>query len=246
MRSIVGSVLVFLVIVGLDGCFTAPVYPVTPQISLIDLKFGKGTKALFDSIKLVINFKDGDGDLGLTSDDTLTDVYATKYYYLFQNKLLNYRAKLANPNLTVNGKKLPDFVDPYNCSNWEIRRKTINGVLTNVDTVYFELNDNTYNIFVDYYIDDGTNNFTKFDPITYFKYPNCSSLSFNGRFPVLSSDLGKKLPLDGILTYFMKSSSFDVIIGAKRFYLEIAIQDRALNKSNKLTTDIVTLNSIRE
>jgi hypothetical protein len=243
MRSIVVSVLVFLVIVGLDGCFTPPTYSIIPQITFNDIYYGKGR--FLDSVALQINFKDGDGDLGLASSDTLTDVFATKYYYMFQNKIINYKTKRLNPLLTVNGKPLPDFVDPYNCSNWEVQKKIVNNVPVVTDTVYFELNMNTYNILVDYFIDDGTGNFVKFDPLTYFKYPFCSSQSFNGRFPVLSSDLGKKSPIDGKLWYYIKSTAYDVLIGPKQFYLEVTIQDRALNKSNKIITNKQTLNSIR-
>jgi hypothetical protein len=242
MRSIILSALVVLVIVGLDGCFTQPTYPIVPQISFSSICYGKSA-ARQDSIYVELNFKDGDGDIGLNDLDTLSDTYARKFNYLFQNKLVTYKTKRLNPQLTINGKTLPNFVSPFNCTNWEVEidKKTRQPI----DTLYVEYNPNYYNIVVDFYIDDGTNNFVKYDFAANFKYPGCFINGFNGRVPILSSDLGKKSPLDGKLRYAMRSLAFDVILSNRRFKLEITIQDRALNKSNTVLTDVYTLAGIR-
>ena len=240
MRSIVIPVLICSLILALDGCFTAPTYPVVPQISFNDIYYGKSPK--LDSIVIKLNFKDGDGDIGLAAQDTVLQQYARKFNYLFQNKLVNYRTKRQNPNLTINGNKLPDFVSPFNCTNWEVPRDKN---LQPIDTLYVEYNPDYYNMFVDLYIDDGTNNYVLLDFTTFFKYPGCFIGGFNGRIPVLSSDLGKKSPLDGTLQYSIKSLGFAEILGVKSFKLKITIQDRALNKSNTILTDAFTLASIR-
>jgi hypothetical protein len=226
------------------ACLTPPEYPITPQISFKSIYYGKATTpGRADSIVLSIGFKDGDGDLGLNDSYNNDERYAFQFYFFdSQNKLVTYKTKRLNPNLTNNkGDKLYDFVSPYNCTNWEVKRNN-SGLVT--DTVYTEYNPNYYNILVDFYVNNGTK-FEKFDPATYFKYPNCSIEGFSGRFPVLSKDPNKSSPLDGVINYSMKSSVFDLLFSSKQLKLKIAIQDRALHKSDTITTEPFTLLSIR-
>ncbi|AFM05650.1 hypothetical protein Fleli_3321 [Bernardetia litoralis DSM 6794] len=56
----------------LTGCFSEPNYPDTPQIEFVSLQnIESKARADTDSIVITLFFKDGDGDLGLTSTDTL-------------------------------------------------------------------------------------------------------------------------------------------------------------------------------
>jgi len=71
-KLIFNSILfLFVGLFFLTGCFSEPDYPVTPQIEFVNLKNlkSKGT-ANTDSVVITLSFKDGDGDLGLTSTDT--------------------------------------------------------------------------------------------------------------------------------------------------------------------------------
>jgi hypothetical protein len=229
-----------LLMCGFNACFSPPNYPIAPQINYNSLYYGKSTNPLKqDSIVLSINFKDGDGDLGL-DDSYITDTtFALQFYYQFSNgSIVNYKAKRLNPNLN-----LPDFVTPYNCTNWEVRKDSKKLV---TDTVYTKFNPNYYNIFVDFYSKNNDGSFTKFDPASYFIYPNCSVQGFNGRFPVLAKDPGKKSPLDGVINYSMLSFNFDDLFSIHTLKLQITIQDRALHKSNTIETPEFTLLSIRK
>ena len=91
------------------------------------------------------------------------------------------------------------------------------------------------NIFVDFYVGNGTG-FKRFDWVTEFAtYPTCG-ITFDGRFPVLSKDLSQKTPLDGTIRYAMTSTGFLILFGNKPLKLGITIQDRALHRSNTVET----------
>ena len=217
---------------SINACFSPPNYSIVPQIEFSNIYYGKSTKSQQDSIVLTLKFKDGDGDLGL-NDSFITDsTFAFQYYYTYQGAIVNFKTKRLNPTLN-----LPDFITPFNCTRWEVQRNSRNVV---TDTLYTKFNPNYYNISVDFYVNE-----VLFDPATYFIYPNCSVQGYSGRFPVLSNDPGKKSPLDGKITYSMKSFAFDVLFSIKQLKLKITIQDRALHKSNVVTTPSFTLQSIR-
>jgi len=188
----------------------------------------------------VINFKDGDGDLGL--DGSETDIpYNDRFYYVFQDgSFLNYRAKFNVPGYDT----LPAFATPYNCTNWEVIKDPDTNVTT--DTLYFQLNPNHYNFFVDFYVQQGDQSFALYDWKKEFIYPNCNVTGFNGRFPILSKDLSQKTAQEGTIRYNMKSVAFNILFSIKLLKLRIYIQDRTLHKSNVITTDAFTLQSIRK
>ena len=57
---------------SLAGCINAPNYPVVPEIDLKEMQVvhvPKGTEDAVDKITFVLNFRDGDGDLGLSAED---------------------------------------------------------------------------------------------------------------------------------------------------------------------------------
>lgn len=229
IRNLIGAV-VFMAIV--DSCFSPPIYSIVPEIEFDNIYYGKAKAGVgLDSIVISLKFKDGDGDLGLNTTEADT-VFRLQSYFTFQGALVTYKIKRQNPSLG-----LPDFVTPFSCTNWDVRKNNSGVVL---DTLYTVYNPNYYNIFVDFYVND-----IRFDPATYFTYPGCSIGGYNGRFPVLSVDIGKKSPLDGKITYSLKGVAFDFLFSINQLKLKIRIQDRALHKSNEITTPAFTLQSIR-
>ena len=256
MRSIIVSALVLLIILGLDGCFTPPTYSKTPQIQLLEDRdnfyFSKGTGNGLDELVVTLKFQDGDGDLGLSTNEA-DPIYAQQYFYIINSNgsftqvtdielpnvnYVNYRFKKKNPNL-----KLPD----YNCTSWEFK---LNSSGVRIDTIYTELNQQSfYNIFIDYYLKNNLTpsdtSYTKFD-IDKFFAPSCPDRTLaGGRFPILSSDPGKVAPLDGTLRYSIRSIGLDIIFGSNTMKIRVRIQDRAFNKSNVVETRPFTLPSIR-
>ncbi len=279
MRSIVSSVLIFSLILALDGCFTAPTYPIVPKISFSNLAFEK--EGSFGTLVLTLDFTDGDGDLGVDDSFQTDTAFVQQYYLLRPNQdfsnvstrlfpyvsnveyrnlsrllLVNYGYVQKNPNFSVPkvGKlKLPDdsSFPGLNCKYWNQRRVGGSGNDRDAikDTVFTTVSksESYYNIFVNLLVDDGTGNFKIFDPSTSpdFAFPTCPSDNFNGRFPVLASDPGKKSPLDGTLTYRIKSLLTEGAIGSKKFRLSIQIMDRSYHKSNIIETEPTTLAEIR-
>jgi hypothetical protein len=237
---LIRNLLVFVFIsLGISACFDPPDYPLQPQIefeSIVFKEYGSGFDAEADSLILKIRFKDGDGDLGLDPSElscvTEDICYNNKFYFIKPNgKPVTYKDKRTDPNYS----SLPDFVKPYNCINWEVR--TDNNNL--VDTLYFELNPDHYNIEIDFLVKNADGTFTEFDWTKEFNYPNCGT-SFDGRYPILfKNEPGS--PLEGSLQYGMGSIGFKVLFSIKTLKLRIQIKDRALNKSNEIFTPEFTL-----
>lgn len=227
---------------GLFSCFDPPEYSNTPEIEFESLIFKETPDlAVADTLVLFINFRDGDGNLGLDTDrdngcvvvgsDTIC--YNERFYFRVRatDEPLTYKIKRTNPDFAY----LPDFVPPFSCTNWEVLRDDDNVV---TDTLYFELNENHYNIFVDFLIKQNDGSFEEFDFTKEFEYPGCAT-SYNGRFPILAknSDLSLKNPVEGTLRYAMVSSAFKLQFSIKTLKLRIQIQDRLLNKSNIIETN---------
>ena len=68
-------------VANLTGCISAPNYPVVPEIDFKEVVvthvLPTGALNARDTLKFVLNFRDGDGDLGLSKDDLLVAPYNT-------------------------------------------------------------------------------------------------------------------------------------------------------------------------
>jgi hypothetical protein len=72
-RTLSGAALVCLAGGGLSSCLNPPNYPIVPEIDFKDVQVvrvpaSNGNLAT-DTLKFAINFRDGDGDLGLSDQD---------------------------------------------------------------------------------------------------------------------------------------------------------------------------------
>ena len=242
MRLIGSLVLAMGLLVCLNSCFDAPQFPITPEITFNNIIFRKGVKTdplitPADSLILTVNFKDGDGDLGLGADENGIP-FNDKYYFIFPDQTyITYKTKR-----TVTGyDTLPDFATPFNCTNWDVFKDSLNNP---IDTFYFQLNRNHYNIFVDFYIKQPDDSWKKYDWTNEFIYPNCQVNGFDGRFPVLSKDLAQSATQEGKIRYSMRSVAFLFFFSIKTLRLDVSIQDRALHRSKVLSTPAFTLQSI--
>jgi hypothetical protein len=228
---------------GLVSCFDPPEYPVVPEIEFKGITF-KDVPDETDSLIIELYFKDGDGNLGLSSTELACynidgkDVcFLPKFEFVVntgpnRGKKLNYAIKRTDPLFA----DLPNYVKPYDCINWELEKNIAGQV---IDTVYIQLNPDHYNIFVDYLVKQADGTFKEFD----FREEFCST--YDGRFPILSKNLSQKNPLEGIIRYGMPGLGFDLFFSIKTLKLRIQIQDRVLNKSNIIETPEFTLQSIK-
>ena len=222
----------------LASCFQPPEYSTVPSIEYESVIFKDiANQSDPDSLILTIRFKDGDGDMGLDPKiDTIAPFNSRFYFQFSDGSLITNSTRRTNKNYDT----LPAFVKPYNCINWDIR--TVNH---KVDTFYFKLNPNHYNIFVKFFVKNSDGTFKEFKWAEEFAYPQCG-ITFDGRFPVLSKELSQRAALDGKIRYGMVSTGFLFLFSIKTLKLRITIQDRHLNKSNTVETPEFTLQQIKK
>ena len=253
--------------IAFNACFEAPQFPDAPEITYNDIVF-KDLPApdAADTLIITVNFRDGDGDLGLHDSETAYP-FNDKYYFTSSGEPGYFAAGTAVANdasllTALNGSTyptgkllswaskmngndtLPDFVTPYSCSNWDVLKDPVTGKDT--DTLYFQLNPNHYNFFVDFYVQQGDGSFALYDWKKEFVFRNCNVNGFNGRFPILSKDLSQRTAQEGKIRYSMKSVGFNIFFSIKVLKLRIYIQDRNLHKSGVIETPAFTLQSIRK
>lgn len=89
------SLITIFTILGFSSCLTKPDLPKQPTISFNSLFFRPQDISKLDSISIGINFKDGDGDIGLTTADTSgkfaprnPDGSRNEFYFNFYYKIL--------------------------------------------------------------------------------------------------------------------------------------------------------------
>jgi len=107
------------------------------------------------------------------------------------------------------------------------------------DTSYFEVNQNHYNIEVNWLVKKTTN------PDTFEEYDwreNFCGTTYDGRIPPLSDT---NSPIEATIKYGIYSTGFEAIFGSKILKLEITVTDRAFNRSNTIETPEFTMSSIK-
>jgi hypothetical protein len=259
MRLIGGLLLFVVLAVAFNACFDPPQFSIIPVISYNNIIFKAKSASVAnstDSLILTINFKDGDGDLGLDSAD-VNYPYENKDYFLkngtpvyFPNNeqasnpddtLVSFRTKrLWAKDQNLNNDTLPNFVVPFCCTKWDLI--TTNDIVS--DTLYCRLNPNYYNIFINIYEVQSDGSLTLFDFTEEFGCSFCDVIGYNGRFPVLSSDPSKSAPLEGQIRYGMTSALWTALFSIKTLQLKVVIQDRALHKSDTVVTPRFRLSDI--
>ena len=245
--------LLSLLLLGLFSCFEEPTLPAAPSIQFNSIEFIEGDGGeIPEMLVLHIDFKDGDGDLGLSSDHNDPPFQQANYFKDNNGKLLTRRS-INDPNYSW----LPPYEMPFNCMNYTDPAQTlyftadlvddsfnivdtieIDGVVHYgvQDYIYFENNEDHYNIDVDFLVKEANNTFVEYD----WRKLWCNQ-SFDGRFPPLGD--GEKI-VEGKLAYEMKSIGFLQIFTIKALKLRVTIKDRALNHSNTIETPEFTLGDI--
>ncbi|MBM3176688.1 MAG: hypothetical protein FJZ78_01650 [Bacteroidetes bacterium] len=249
----------------LVGCFEPPEYPVTPQIEFNRVEFVDcSSPSVADTLVVNINFTDGDGNLGIDGED-YAPPFNNRWYYrttpasqcefgvvepcskikrssFDESKLsdfVTYKMRRTTPGYDT----LPPFKTPYNCTNYQV---VFDALLKPVDTVYFQLNKNFFNFFMDIYVKQNDGTFQKFDWSRQFTYPLCVTDGSNGRFPILAKDnnLSLRIPLEGTIRYRFPSTALLATFSIKTLKLKIKIMDRDLNLSNEIETPEFTLQQV--
>ncbi|WP_200974289.1 hypothetical protein [Echinicola sp. 20G] len=206
----------------LGACVSPPDnFPTVPEISFADISYVELDNSI-DSLLVSVKFRDAEGDLGLDARDINPPFHPLEYQRDGQGNLITYANR-------------PSEAPSYNPIDW-----VIDPIVDNVevmDTIWVKQNPNFSNIFIQFFIKrNGT--FTEFkwsDPPYY--------TTFNGRFPVILEGDNQRA-IEGTIKYSMRSSGWRSIFRNDTVRLDIQIQDRALNKSNTVSTPEFTLDQI--
>ncbi|MDH5366780.1 MAG: hypothetical protein OEW67_07320 [Cyclobacteriaceae bacterium] len=245
------------VLVLFNSCYEIPSFPDTPSIGFDKVEFYDVSSGS-DSLLITISFTDGNGDLGLSSDES--DIKYRDVDYLFESadvnltpdevvtprdvgrELTNFTGYPSSENINnLEFTKVPPYELPYSCTHWFIRPE-IEGIEIQ-DTVFFIPNRNQFNIFVEFlYKDTPSAQFIDFDWVT--DIPQPCGITIDGRFPILQKS-GDGAAIEGYLKYGFVSYGLTPLFNDKILKLRIQIQDRALNKSNIVESPEFTLKEIQ-
>lgn len=203
------------------SCISPPEdFPSVPEIEFSTIEYVQ--TAAQDSLIVSVNFKDAEGDLGLSPTDINPPF----------NPLI-YKRDAAGNLITYSNR--PPGAPSYNPIDWVIDPIINNTVVK--DTIWVEQNEDQYNIFLRFYV-KRNGQFTEFrwqDPPFY--------TTFNGRFPrILTTEEGQSV--EGNVKYRMLSSGWESIFRTDTLRIDVEIQDRALNRSNQVSSPEVTLRQI--
>ena len=239
------SVIALLAIVL--GCIRPPDLPDVPEISYNKVEFEilNAGDPLFEEtvLRLSFNVSDGNGDLGLDGSEDFPP-YNSFDLVLENGDFIEFGQRPGDPSFTCLDYAVED------------RENTdLNGYGDLLDTLLIDFNMNQFNIEVDFFV----KRFGQFQEIDLRAQPPGSAnantfcgISFDGRFPCLSSDdnpcgfiQGNNRPIEGIVTYDMNSGLFLPIFRTDTIKLSFKIKDRALNESNVAETPEFTLQSIQ-
>lgn len=109
--KIVKGLAFFVVTIVFGSCFDPPQYPVVPEIDFEKIEYIDGPFPERDSLILYLNFKDGDGDLGLDASDPRyrSFPYNDAFFFLGNNGQLT---PLNTYSLSIQMQDIIDIPNP--------------------------------------------------------------------------------------------------------------------------------------
>ena len=160
-RTLSGAAVALFIGAGMTSCLQAPDYPITPEIDFKELRVNytpRGTQDAINELTFVLNFRDGDGDLGLSDDDIHQPPYnqppppsvprrnhlTSEYNYLIQpyikNAMGRFEAFMNPPPLVKIGEYDATFVrlDGVNARSGPMRGELNYRLPISIDGVTFK------------------------------------------------------------------------------------------------------------
>ncbi|TRX62121.1 hypothetical protein FNH22_02025 [Fulvivirga sp. M361] len=239
----------------LSSCFDDPEFAREPRITFNSIIYKPRVGAgLPDSLLLLIDFEDGNGDLGIDTDEQAPPFNQKNYFsnktgriFDFQNETLDDLLILAD---TAVIDTLPSYTNSsFPCLFWDENPQIeVNGQA--LDTiVYFQPNERHNNIIIKFFVD--FNNDGEIDEATEeFDWrtinPGVCNTDYSGRFRVLDPEaLDRPAPLEGTITRRMvQLVPFTNYLGDGLIKLKVTMFDREGNRSNTIDTPLFTLDEI--
>jgi hypothetical protein len=263
MSKYISAFVAASLLLSLGSCFDPPIYPLAPQVSFDGIRFVQIEGQ--DSLVLSFDFRDGDGDIGLSDDDNtppfhrvnlILDSTAT---FVFNEQVGGFVVEDVSTGFVEfgdEGNKNPYYLvsnfgtlvgvyseDPivlpdFGCRDY-IPVTDVEGDTTGADkqdTLLIEPNEFLNNINITFLRQRNG----QLEDITGAFAPDACSDPFDSRIPIFDTDnLGR--PLDGTINYPMLSSGFISNFLNDSIIIEFYIYDRALNRSNIERTQPFTL-----
>lgn len=252
LRSAQISVILFTLV--LSSCFDPPVVPEIPEVSYKSLKYyevpdgfipDEGQRAV-DSLVLTFEIQDGNGDVGLSSNDNFPPYHSYNVIVDGQGIPVRLGGEFELPYYSIdpfNNVELfseEDNRPGYSCKDYVI----LNGQSgQNYDSaIFIEQNPFHYNLNIEIL----KKLRGEYQAVNYAEYTgnvDCSLSSFSSRIPVFDTDnLGKTLK--GEISYTMPTNGHKFVLSRDTFKIRFFIYDRALNQSNIVDTPDLTLPQI--
>jgi len=224
------------------SCVSDPEFASTPEIGLENYTFFEGLNTNPDTLTVVINFEDNEGDLGLGTDEQAAPYNLQNYFNNKTGQVVQgsiFLEDLMTLGDRQNIDSLPPYEEPFSCTRWTTSPNLfVNDTSRLQDTVYFQFNPRHYNFFVEFNILEN-GEFRKFD----FRNELDCGTTFDGRFPRINVDTSS--PKEGTITYKMQSRFLLAFFENETLKLRMRIVDRAGNYSNWITTGEFTLREIQ-
>jgi len=211
------------------SCERPPDLPDRPSIEFENIDFNRSGGGGQDSLILTIRFEDGDGDLGLGENDNFPPYHEFDFLTESGNLVFDPNSVAFNQLVLFSEVENAEF----NNNEWIVLNFTMDDQIE-TDTFGIVPNENFNNIFVDFFLKIGEDQYEKIDLgsiLGNIGGTRQTEVSFDGRFPVLDQDGGG--PLEGSLRYTMRSAGFFISPILRQ---EVSIQDRGLNRSNTIST----------
>ena len=245
MSGIKSTYLLFILVMlaGVYACEDAPNFSDTPKIEFNNVIFKDDPDAGdADSLIVIIDFEDGDGNLGLGESETQPPFNQKTYYSNKTGAPFNFGSETLEDLLIFDNSRsidsLPDYAGDAICLYWDTNPQLFLADGTQLDdTVYFQFNPRHNNLLIDFYVNEG-DGFEKFE---WTLRNDC--LPLISRFPILNDDGGDR-PLEGTIRYSIQSLGFKTFFKENLVKVRITLIDRAGHYSNTVESPPFRLSDI--
>lgn len=239
-----GQISTILITLLVSSCFPPPEFSDIPVIRYQNMVFRESASGS-DSLILRFEVEDGNGDIGLGSDETYAPYHPYNIIIDSRDSVVTYGdTAVVPPFYSINPLNEVEFFSDtdtrpaYNCSDYQIAEFTDLGS----DTFYIQVNEYHNNFYIDFLVKSG-DAYKEIDWAEEYGGNDCAVVNFNGRIPIFDEEnLGRSL--SGTISYAMLSAGFPVILNNDTFKIRFYIYDRALNQSNVAESPDLTLPDI--
>ena len=230
--KLTGYLLGLLVLVS---CERAPEFSDVPSITFESVEFGFNPFGQ-DSLVISVNFEDGDGNLGISSEEAKSPPFHDATYFSAtppHDPIYNIDGISSEQLLKLGAL---DTLPAFSCINYRILGRVVDKEAV-LDTVYIQRNPKSKNFIVEFFIQQDNGSFEEFS----FLEETCIPAS--GRFSPLNT-ADHERPLQGTLSYFFRAQNLRQFFGNNVIKMRVQIIDKSENFSNVVESPEFTLDEI--